>query len=199
MTHLLTDAEARRALGDGRAVIFPTDTVYGLGVAVGPAEGPDELFRLKGRDQGKPVAWLVADPADLGRYGADVPAYACELAARLWPGALTLVVRASGAVPPAFRSAAGTIGLRMPESEAALGLIRAAGVPLAVTSANPAGAPPPRCAADVDCALAAASAGVLAGDEPAGGVASTVVDCTGPAPVVLREGPLAAAVREVLS
>lgn len=199
MTHLISVAEAQCALGDGRAVIFPTDTVYGLGVAVGPASGPDELFRLKGRDGGKPVAWLVADPSDLDRYGADVPAYARDLAARLWPGALTLVVRASDAVPPAFRSAAGTIGLRMPASDAALALIRAAGAPLAVTSANPAGAPAPARAADVDASLAAACAGMLAVDAPAGGVASTVLDCTGPAPAVLREGPLAAAAREALS
>lgn len=194
MTHTITFAEARDALAEGRPVILPTDTVYGLGVAVGPAEGPGELFRLKGRDEGKPVAWLVADPADLGRYGAGVPAYARELAARLWPGALTLIVGASEEVPPAFRSAAGTIGLRMPACEEALALIRAAGAPLAVTSANPAGAPAPRRAADVDAALAAAAGGVLAGDDPLGGTASTVVDCTGDAPRVLREGPLAAAV-----
>ncbi len=61
MTHTITFAEARDALAEGRPVILPTDTVYGLGVAVGPAEGPGELFRLKGRDEGKPVAWLVAD------------------------------------------------------------------------------------------------------------------------------------------
>ncbi len=101
---------------------------------------------------------------------------------------------ASEEVPPAFRSAAGTIGLRMPACEETLALIRAAGAPLAVTSANPAGAPAPRRAADVDAALAAAAGGVLAGDDPLGGTASTVVDCTGDAPRVLREGPLAAAV-----
>lgn len=195
MTCAITVSQAERALVEGRAVIFPTDTVYGLGVAVGPAASPAELFRLKGRDEGKPVAWLVAGPDALDRYGADVPAYARDLAARLWPGALTLVVRASDAVPEAFCSAEGTIGLRMPDSATALALIRAVGVPLAVTSANPAGEPAPRRAADVDPSLAAASAGVLDGDEPAGGTASTVVDCTGPAPVILREGPLAAAVR----
>lgn len=195
MTHAITAAEAAVALAEGRAVVLPTDTVYGLGVAVGPAVDPAELFRLKGRDEGKPVAWLVADPADLDRYGVDVPAYARDLAARLWPGALTLVVRASDAVPPAFRSEAGTIGLRMPASDDALALIRAAGVPLAVTSANPAGEPAPRRAEDVDETLAAACAGVLGGAGAAGGTASTVVDCTGPAPVILREGPLAAAVR----
>ena len=195
MTHAITAAEAAVALAEGRAVVLPTDTVYGLGVAVGPAVDPAELFRLKGRDEGKPVAWLVADPADLDRYGVDVPAYARDLAARLWPGALTLVVPASDAVPPAFRSEAGTIGLRMPASDDALALIRAAGVPLAVTSANPAGEPAPRRAEDVDETLAAACAGVLGGAGAAGGTASTVVDCTGVAPVILREGPLAAAVR----
>lgn len=212
--------EATRALAVGNAVIFPTDTVFGLGVSVSAAAGPQLLYDLKHRDAGKPVAWLVEGPEALDVYGRDVPAYARRLAETFWPGGLTLVVRASDAVPAAFQSPAGTIGLRMPASEAALGLIRAAGCPLAVTSANLSGAADTARAEDLDRALVARTAGLYlpggvaaagiasgcaeatpsasarfaAGDRlvppPASGTASTVLDCTGEAPRVLRAGAL---------
>lgn len=212
--------EATRALAVGNAVIFPTDTVFGLGVSVSAAPGPQLLYDLKHRDAGKPVAWLVEGPEALDVYGRDVPAYARRLAETFWPGGLTLVVRASDAVPAAFQSPAGTIGLRMPASEAALGLVRAAGCPLAVTSANLSGAADTARAEDLDRALVARTAGLYlpggvaaagiasgcaeatpsasarfaAGDRlvppPASGTASTVLDCTGEAPRALRAGAL---------
>lgn len=212
--------EATRALAVGNAVIFPTDTVFGLGVSVSAAPGPQLLYDLKRRDAGKPVAWLVEGPEALDVYGRDVPAYARRLAETFWPGGLTLVVRASDAVPAAFQSPAGTIGLRMPASEAALGLIRAAGCPLAVTSANLSGAADTARAEGLDRVLVARTAGLYlpggvaaagiasgcaeatpsvsarfaAGDRlvppPASGTASTVLDCTGEAPRVLRAGAL---------
>ena len=98
--------EAACALRRGEVAIFPTDTVYGLGVAVNAADGPGALYALKGRDEGKPIAWLVDGPAALDRYGCDVLVIARLAAAAFWPGPLTLIVRASDAVPPAFRSAA---------------------------------------------------------------------------------------------
>lgn len=213
--------EATRALAVGNAVIFPTDTVFGLGVSVSEAPGPQLLYDLKHRDAGKPVAWLVEGPEALDVYGRDVPAYARRLAETFWPGGLTLVVRASDAVPAAFQSPAGTIGLRMPASEAALGLIHAVGCPLAVTSANLSGAPDTARAEDLDRALVARTAGLYLPDgvaaagtasgcaeaapsasarlaasdqsalPPASGTASTVLDCTGDAPRVLRAGALA--------
>lgn len=218
----LSRDEAARALAVGNAVVFPTDTVFGLGVSVGAAAGPQLLYDLKHRDAGKPVAWLVEGPEALDVYGRDVPAYARRLAETFWPGGLTLVVRASDAVPAAFQSPAGTIGLRMPASEAALGLIRAAGCPLAVTSANLSGAADTARAEDLDRALVARTAGVYLSDDslshsaatgtagdsdapsasarfaagdrlvppPASGTASTVLDCTGEAPRVLRAGAL---------
>ena len=218
----LSRDEAARALADGNAVVFPTDTVFGLGVSVGAAAGPQLLYDLKHRDAGKPVAWLVEGPEALDVYGRDVPAYARRLAETFWPGGLTLVVRASDAVPAAFQSPAGTIGLRMPASAAALGLIRAAGCPLAVTSANLSGAADAARAEDLDRALVARTAGVYLSDDslshsaatgtagdsdapsasarfaagdrlvppPASGTASTVLDCTGEAPRVLRAGAL---------
>ncbi len=116
--------QAARALRQGEAVIFPTETVYGLGVSVRAATGPDVLYDLKERDRGKPISWLVGGADDLDRYGARVPALVRKLAGAYWPGPLTLVVHASDEVPEAFRSDAGTIGLRMPDNATALALVR---------------------------------------------------------------------------
>ena len=109
--------EAVAALKRGEAVIFPTETVYGLGVSVEAAASPEALYDLKERDRGKPVSWLVGGVDDLDRYGAHVPDLARRLARAYWPGPLTLIVEAGDAVPAAFRSAAGSIGLRMPDND----------------------------------------------------------------------------------
>lgn len=191
-------AHAADVLRAGKAAVFPTDTVYGLGVAVGPAQSPAELFRIKRRDEGKPVAWLVAGVSDLDVYGKDVPAWAHAAAAAHWPGALTLIVRASNAVPVAFQSAQGTIGLRMPASAVALALIRVVGVPLATTSANISGASAPSKDADLDNELLCQVAAVVRGCDCVGGagVASTVIDCTKDVPVVLRQGSVVVSMQE---
>ena len=190
----LGDAVANAAAGlrAGGAAVFPTDTVYGLGVAVGSCASPQQLFAIKRRDQGKPVAWLVGGVHDLDTYGKDVPAWSRTAAEKHWPGALTLIVRASSAVPAAFQSAQGTIGLRMPNSDVALSLIRAVGTPLATTSANISGAPAPSQDVQLDLELLEQADAVVRGIDCVGGegVASTVVDCTGEHPVVLRQGSI---------
>ena len=190
---IMEDAQlhaAAAALKEGRAAVFPTDTVAGIGVSVAAVPGPQELAHIKGRDAGKPVAWLVATPDALDVYGKDVPVYARELAAEGWPGALTLVVRANERVPAAFQSAEGTIGLRMSASPMAQRLIEAAGAPLAVTSANLAGEAAPLGMDALSAAFAeraeAAGAAFVRTRERATGTASRVVDCTGPEPVTLR-------------
>lgn len=187
--------ETVAALSGGQAAIFPTDTVYGIGVAIAGANGPDTLYELKRREPGKPVAWLVGGLNDLERYGADVPESARCLARAFWPGPLTLVVKASRLVPAAFQSAEGTIGLRMPDCETTLRLISAVGCPLATTSANFSGKPAAHSYSEVDPGLAALVPATLGdGDDSAkSGVASTVVDCTGGRPCILREGAISPA------
>lgn len=185
-------AEFDRAVAElkaGGAVVFPTDTVYGLGVAVNHAPSPEQIFRLKHRDQSMPVAWLVADERALLQYGCDVPPDAIALARRHWPGALTIIVKASDAVPAPYRSQQGTIGLRAPASETAQALIAAAG-PLATSSANISGQPAPRTWSDVDPDLIGQVAVALQGDVGASGVASTVLDCSHGKTVVIRQGDI---------
>ena len=187
----VTFEQTVQTLATGAPAIFPTETVYGLGVAVRAAASPQALFELKERPESKPIAWLVASASDLEIYGRDVPAYALDLARKHCPGPVTFIVKASDAVPAAYRSAKQTIGLRVPDCAAALALIDAVG-PLATTSANPAGASAPKTLAELDDAFAARVGCVLAADEMAGatasGIASTIIDCTGPRPRIVREG-----------
>lgn len=185
--------EAAAALRAGDPAIFPTDTVYGLGMSIGHAPSPERLFELKQRDPRKPIAWLIGDVADLETYGADVPLFAKDLARTFWPGSLTLIVKASDAVPAAFRSSEGTIGLRMPDNETALELIRLVGCPLATTSANPAGRRAPHAPEEIDGALAAQVGVVVLDDLEKSGVASTILDCTGDHPHMMRCGAITAA------
>ena len=175
--------EAVAALKRGEAVIFPTETVYGLGVSVEAAASPEALYDLKERDRGKPVSWLVGGVDDLDRYGAHVPDLARRLARAYWPGPLTLIVEASDAVPAAFRS-------RMPDNDTALELIEAVGCPLATTSANISGLQAPGSFDALDPRLAARVGVVMADDRDGdkSGIASTVVDCTVDPPRIVRAG-----------
>ena len=191
--------EAVVALEAGEAVVFPTDTVVGLGVSVEAARSPQSLFDIKERDEGKPIAWLVGGPDDLARYGREVPALAFALAERFWPGPLTMIVRASEHVPTAFAGADGSIGLRMPNSASSLDLIRAAKSPLATTSANMAGEVAPATVADLDpriaqrasCIYVSEKALECASDSPLpSGEASTVVSFVDGDVRVVREGAI---------
>ncbi len=179
--------EAINILKAGRPVVFPTDTVYGLGVAVKFTDSPEDIYKLKQRDDGKPIAWLVDGVDALDEYGVDVPDKAYRLAEAQWPGALTIVVKASDNVPPAFRAKDGTIGLRMPDNDTALRLIRVVG-PIATSSANVSGGVAPSCAADLDPDLLKLIGAVVEDDAQASGTPSTVLDCSHDKPVLIRQG-----------
>lgn len=181
-------ARAATALTGGEPVVFPTDTVYGIGVAVNAAAGPSDLFDIKQRDQDKPVAWLVGSPDALREYGSAVPEFAHVLARLFWPGPLTLIVKAGDAVPEAFRAADGTIAMRMPDSETVLSLIEAVGAPLATSSANTSGKGAPKSFDEIDRAIVDRVSCAIRDDGVKSGVASTIIDCTGDHPVVVREG-----------
>ena len=183
-------AKAVASLKAGLPVVFPTDTVYGIGVSVHHAKSPQVLFDVKCRDVGKPVAWLVGGPDALDEFGVNVPESARELVRAHWPGALTVIVKASGAVPIAFQSREGTIGLRMPASPIALSLIEAVGGPLATSSANLSGGPDPTSFDEIDGRLLRAVPVAIDDVCPASGIASTVVDCSRGTVEVLRQGAI---------
>ena len=178
-------------LAFGGVLVMPTDSVYGIGCAATPANpGHERIFAIKHRDRTQTLPWLIADPSDLTVYGADVPAYAVELAVRYWPGALTLVVHASDAVPPEYRAADGTIALRCPDSELVRTLARSVGAPLATTSANTHGQAAATSGSGIEERIVEeADLSLDAGPAPVG-VASTIVGCLGPEPVIFREGAI---------
>ena len=120
----------------GGVILFPTDTLYGLGVDPRSPAGLAALFRLKGRDPGKPLPVLLADASLVGRYAAAIPAPWRALMERFWPGPLTLLFPALPGLPPGIRSASGKVALRVPGSALCRSVLRAAGGSLTGTSAN---------------------------------------------------------------
>jgi L-threonylcarbamoyladenylate synthase len=190
--------EALDVLQSGGLVVYPTDTVYGVGALAFNTGGIEQLYLVKGRDYLKAIPILLSDPGELSRVTLDMGKIASKLADRFWPGPLTLVVHRHPDLPEIISPDA-TIGVRMPDHPVALGLLRLSG-PLATTSANLSGKPSARSAMEVIEQLGDQIPLVLDGGETPGGTASTVVDCTGSEPVILREGPISLQeIRAVLS
>ena len=177
-------------LSQGQAVVFPTDTVYGIGVGVLSDSDPSLLFEIKQRDISKAIPWLVGSVSDLQRYGRNISEYCLELANKYWPGPLTLIVEASEAVPAAFLGDGNTIALRMPDSPVALAIIQAFGNPVATTSANMSGEPAVNDGALLSSHVVMSAAFALDGGVIVGGKPSTIVSCLGAQPVVVREGSI---------
>ncbi len=176
----------------GLPVVFPTDTVYGVGVLPFDAAGIERLYAAKGRPAEKGIPVLLGDLADVAHVAGHIPTAAAALMAHFWPGPLTLVVPRRPELP-ANLSPDDTVAVRVPDHAVARALIRAAGGAVAATSANISGQPPARSADEAMAELGGQVAAVLDDGLSPGGVASTVVDCTTERPVVLRVGPLSAA------
>ena len=181
-------AEAIAVLRDGGIVALPTDTVYGIAVALDTAGGIERLFHVKQRPPDKGIALLLASEAQAASIGVIGPA-AAALAGACWPGGLTLVVprRADVAVPEALTGGASTIGLRVADHPAPRALAAAVG-PLPTTSANVSGRLEAGDAAGILDQLGDGIDLVLDGGPAHGGPASTVVDCSGERPRVVRVG-----------
>jgi L-threonylcarbamoyladenylate synthase len=183
---------AATVLRDGGIVVFPTETVYGLGALADSKFGPHEIFEVKVRPATLPIPLLVETEDALDTWGKNVPEYAHNIAHAYWPGAVTLVVEASEKVPADFRAPDGTIGLRSPNHEVVMELLQGAGGPIFATSANTHGNPPPGSFGEIEPRIIAAADIALDGGETEHQLASTVVLCTGPEPVVVREGAVPA-------
>lgn len=179
---------ALQTLKGGRLVAFPTDTVYGLGALVQIPCSIQALYTVKGREVAKAVPLLLSSPQELEQVALAVSRMARRLVERFWPGPLTLVVPKHPSLPEELSSQA-TVGVRMPDHPVALALLRLTG-PLAVTSANRSGEESAVTAQEVVKALGGRIDLVLDGGKTPGGVSSTVVDCSGDAPLILRQGPI---------
>ncbi len=187
------DAILHRAvevLRRGGIVAYPTDTLYGLG-----ADGLDEyavrkVYAAKGRGQLKALPLLIDSPDALSVVATNIPQIAIDLAARFWPGALTLVLKRSSSVPDAVTGGGDTIALRVPDHPIPRELARRLGAPITGTSANRSGGSDPVSSEVVRDQLADAVDLVIDGGECRGGLASTVVDVSGDKPVLVRQGAI---------
>jgi L-threonylcarbamoyladenylate synthase len=181
-------ARALKALQRGGLVAFPTDTVYGLGVLAFNAAAVERIYVAKNRPVDKAISVLIADPSDLAKVTLKVAPMAAGLAARFWPGPLTLILEKHPNLPEALSSGQ-TVGVRIPDHAVARALLRRAG-PMAVTSANLSGQPSPSTAQEVYVQLGGRIALIIDGGKTPGGMPSTVLDCTGREPRILRPGPV---------
>jgi L-threonylcarbamoyladenylate synthase len=190
-------AAAASAILSGELVVLPTDTVYGVGADAFSPAAVRRLLAAKGRGREMPSPVLVgtvrAATALVENLGQDGQ----RLIDEFWPGALTVVCRATRTLSWDLGDTKGTVAIRMPQDPLALELLRETG-PMAVTSANLTGSPPASTASEARDQLGESVAVYLDGGAAAGGVASTIVDLTGPQPRLLRRGAISVgSLREV--
>jgi len=183
--------EAVRQLAEGRLVVLPTDTVYGIAADAFTPRAVTALLTAKGRSRQMPPPVLIGDVHTLDGLATRIPDAVRDLVEEFWPGPLTVILHAHGSLRWDLGETHGTVALRMPDDEITLELLRRTG-PLAVSSANRSGEP-----ATLTCADAAAQLGrsvrvYLDGGTAPGGVASTIVDATGEQLRIVREGALTA-------
>lgn len=183
------DIQAAAALlRAGETVAFPTETVYGLGANALDALAVEKIFRAKGRPSDNPLIVHIAHRKEVDKLARVVPPLAEKAMAHFWPGPLTVILPCTAIVPMNVTAGLDTVGIRMPDHVVAQQLIDAAGVPLAAPSANSSGRPSPTTSAHVLEDLTGKIAAVVEGGASGVGVESTVVDFTGPVPMILRPG-----------
>jgi L-threonylcarbamoyladenylate synthase len=190
-TEIIPAIKIQRALEilrSGGIVAFPTDTVYGVGALAFDNAAIESIYNAKDRPIEKAIPVLIADIDDINLVADEVPEMARIFASRFWPGPLTCIVPKKRTLPLAV-SVTSTVAVRIPDHINARALLHAAG-PMAVTSANISGQPSPSTAQEVYDQLNRRIPLILDGGKTQGGVPSTLVDCTGEKPVILREGPI---------
>lgn len=174
----------------GGLVAFPTETVYGLGGNALDEDAAAKIYAAKGRPQDNPLIVHIQHIKELEGIVEDVPPGADELMKTFWPGPLTILFRKKPVIPSGTTAGLDTVAIRMPDHRIALELIKAAGVPIAAPSANISGKPSPTCAQDVLEDLNGKIDMILDGGTCPVGVESTVLDLSGPVPLILRPGGL---------
>lgn len=190
-TQLLTDPEEAGAMvRDGCLVAFPTETVYGLGASIERPDAVARIFRAKGRPSDNPLIVHIAHRREVRALASEVPPSARRLMAAFWPGPLTVILKKAENVSPKVTANLDTVAIRMPSHPVARAFLRAAGVPVAAPSANRSGRPSPTTWEAVWEDLCGRIDAILIGPPSEVGLESTVVDCTGAVPVILRPGAI---------
>lgn len=190
-TQITTDPEeAASFLRRGELVAFPTETVYGLGANALDAGAVSKIFEAKGRPPDNPLIVHLSGFGRIDEVVSAVSPHARALVDAFFPGPLTLVMPRHELIPPAVSAGLPTVGVRMPDHAVARSFLAHCGCPVAAPSANRSGRPSPTTWRAVRADLDGRIACILEAEPTRVGLESTVVDCTGPAPIVLRVGAL---------
>lgn len=174
----------------GKPIVFPTDTVYGIGCDHKAPEAIERLYTAKQRPRHMAIPLLLASAQDVYRVAVNVPPILAELAEAFWPGGLTLIVERSPSLPDVLTAGKDSVAIRIPDHPLARELCRRMGGALATSSANLSGASAPTTAEQALTSLAGRVALILDGGPAPGGQASSIVDLSQRPPRLLREGPI---------
>ncbi|WP_242705603.1 L-threonylcarbamoyladenylate synthase [Pontibacillus sp. ALD_SL1] len=180
--------EAAALLRDNQAVAFPTETVYGLGANALNEQAVQGIFAAKGRPADNPLIVHVANKEQIEEVVTHIPKMAHKLIDAFTPGPLTLILESNGSCASNVTAGLSSVGVRIPDHPVARALLQTCRLPLAAPSANRSGRPSPTSAEHVYKDLNGRVAGIVDGGPTGVGVESTVVDCTGDRPVILRPG-----------
>lgn len=183
-------SEVAERLLIGEIIAFPTETVYGLGANAFNDAAVDKIFRAKERPVDNPLSVLIAEKEQIYDLVIELDDKSLRLVNHFWPGPLTIVLKHKSGLSPLVTAGLSTVGVRMPANEIALEIIRAAGIPLATTSANSSGRPSPTTAAHVYADLNGKINGIVDGGSTGSGLESTVIDMTSETPTILRPGSI---------
>jgi L-threonylcarbamoyladenylate synthase len=176
-------------LQSGGVISMPRDTLYALTAAADDASAVRRVFEIKGRQEGRPLPLFVSDIAMAERI-VEVNETARKLASQFWPGQLTLILPKHQMYDSEALAGSATVGLRLPDNEVARAVVEALDAPVTGTSANLSGGPDPVSADEVRSQLSDRVDLILDAGPCAHGVGSTIVDCSGDEPVILREGAI---------
>ena len=177
-------------LRQGGLVVFPTDTVYGLGAGVNIPEAVERVYRVKERPWNMALPLLLADISQISEVAESVLPIAWLLAKEFLPGALTMVLPRSRLVPDTITAGGKTVAIRIPAHPVPVALVRGLGTPIVGTSANLSGKPSALTADEVYSQLRDKVDLVIDGGKCPGGRESTIIDVTGEVPKILREGAI---------
>jgi L-threonylcarbamoyladenylate synthase len=180
------------ALASEAIAVYPTETYYALGAAALSRRAVDKIFRLKGRDPAKPLAFVASDMDMVQEMAASLPPAFAVLAAEFWPGPLTLVLPAASGFPEGLLGPGRTVAVRIPPLSWLRAVVRELGEPLTATSANLAGAKEIDDPLEAQALFGGKIELFVDGGPTPGGRPSTIVDLTTERPRVLREGRIAA-------
>lgn len=183
-------AQAVAILKEGGVIAYPTETFYGLGADAKQPSAVEKVFALKGRSYKNPLPVIIHGHEVLLELAEEITPAAKKAMQRFWPGPLTIIFRASGAVPPLITAGTGRIGVRISSHAVAQALARGLGGPLTATSANLAGGPECTRAEEVMAVFGSSVAAIVDSGPAPGGKGSTIVDATTVPPKILRQGAI---------